>query len=118
MMNGAAPVSTLERGALVVRDRNEACSTKLPSHLGNARQIQPAMQRGEKRNSQARQHGEMQPVNVSVNYVELSGSSRDRFQQHSAGEAGIRTWPPETQRARPHWMQSAARHRVAARKQR
>src|ERR1700704_1451429 len=60
----------------------------------------------------------MQPVDMSMDDIELGGTSGHRFEQCCLGRHRIRTRTAKAKRARPHWVEMATRSGIAAREQR
>ena len=67
---------------------------------------------------QPAQHGQVQPVDVKVNHIELGGALRNRLEQRCLGGHGVRTWPFKSKGARPRRDKSCASGRIAGGKQR
>src|SRR3954464_4738850 len=77
MVHRATPVRVGRRGALVVRDRYEACALKLPNHLADAGKVKTAMQSRQKRGGGSRQNRQVGPIEMSMDHVELLCASGD-----------------------------------------
>ena len=75
------------------------------------------MHRREKLHTQSTQQREMQPIDVGMYDVEILCPLRNRSKQKSGGGHRVGTLPPEAQRVWPHRVKTAARPRIATRKQ-
>jgi hypothetical protein len=112
------PIRFRQWQALMVRYRHEAGAGKLPQHLGEARQVEPAMHGGQEGHVEPTKQRKRKPIDVRVDHVEFFRSLGDRLEQHGAGGIWISALLSETQCVGPHGMKLAVRSRVAAREQR
>jgi len=90
----------------------------LSNHFGKARQVQPAVQSCEEAHAEPAEQRQMQPVNVSMDHVELLGATGHGLQQCRLRGHWIAAWTAKPKRARPDSVKPGARARVAAREQR
>src|SRR5215211_7257915 len=75
------------------------------------------MWRGNKGHSDATEHRQMQPVNVTVDDVEICGFSCHGFEQCCLRSERVRSRPSQPKRARPSRDEICTRLRVPAGKQ-
>jgi hypothetical protein len=117
-MNGGQPVQARKRCALALRDRDERSIGKAPRHQRQIRQIEPAVQRGEKWRSQPAQERQVHPVQMGMDHVEIAGPFGDRLEQHGTGGSRIRTRAAQAQGPGTDWYEAGSGAGVPAREQR
>ena len=76
-MDRRDPVRFREWPALIVRNRNEGGSRKFSNNVAQSRQVEPPVHGSEKRHAQATEERKRQPIDVSMDHVEIFRSLRD-----------------------------------------
>ena len=102
------PVRPRERPALIVRNRDEGGSRKFPNDVTQSWQVEPPVHGGEKRYAEATEERKRQPIDVSMDHVEIFRPLRDSLEQHGTCGVRIRPLSAQTECARPHRMKLAA----------
>src|SRR5205085_1015910 len=83
MVNGTEPIEVWKRRSLAVRNRNECCLRKLAHDLSQAGHVKATMQRRDAWYAEAAAQGQVQPIDVTVNQVEIRRATGDRLEQGS-----------------------------------
>ena len=116
-MDIANPVGEAQRLALMARDRAQRHLRKRPKYHGQVRQVEAAVQGGERAVRDTAEDREMEVVGMEVQDVELVRTLADPFQQHRGVRERIEDSRVESQRSRSTRHQLRRTHRVPAREQ-
>lgn len=111
------PSGLRQRKPLVVRDRDEGCVRKAPDDINQSRQIKAPVRGRQEGHAELGEQRQMQPIDVSVDRIELFRMPRYRLEQGSRCRHRVGTGAPEAQRARPDGVKLATCVGVPTRKQ-
>ena len=114
MVDGAEPVCFTKRPALVIRYRDERRVWKLADDFRQSGQIQSSVQGRHERHAQPAEQRQMQPINVTVDDIELGHTLGDSFEQRRLGGDGVRARPAKAKRARPDRDEGCSSGRIPA----
>ena len=81
MINGLDEIKLRQRATLIVRDRDKWCIGEAGDKGMHMRQIEPAVQRGDKRPAKPPQQRNVDPIQVAMNDVEFVSAAGHTFEQ-------------------------------------
>src|SRR4051812_49986052 len=116
MIYCAKPVRFRERHTLVFRYRDIWCVRESADNGRQTRKIEAAMESRQERNIEPVKQGQMKPIDVAVNHIELGRMLRHEFEQQGLRRHRIGAGPSQPKSAWPGWDQLCPGVRIAASK--